>query len=346
MGAVCMTMALAGCGASDRAPGEVGLVDAPDTHARDSDLAGEDAAPPAPDSALRMRVVTFNTGTASEARIGSDAPAGWGPEQAAWSDEHYGNGLAWRALIDDVRAWLARVEADVVVVQEMFHPGRCPDIPLEAHAGFVCEGWQPGDPTVFQQVLGEGWQVICHPGRDDKCLAVRTAFGRFAGCEADFCLEGAEGERVPGCGSGARVARGVVVRPAGTSITLTHVHGSSGLLPADQACRLAHFDQAFARPSDLVLGDFNTDPARFSPGDPSAVRLREAGTTGGWRFLNRWAEDALPTYGGVVTIDHVLGQGWEGTCHAAGLEAPWPAPTEARFFDHAPLVCDLVRLPR
>ena len=66
--------------------------------------------------------------------------------------------------------------------QEIFHPGECAAIPVEFHAGFYCETYADGDPTVAQAILGPGYQVACNLGKPDKCAAVRTALGTFRGC--------------------------------------------------------------------------------------------------------------------------------------------------------------------
>ena len=117
--------------------------------------------------------------------------------------------------IDATQVFFREIEADVIVFQEIFWSGHCGDVPAEARPDFVCEGWQAGDPTVAQILLGEGYQVACHPGKPDKCAAVNLDFGSFSGCDQAFCLEGLEGLGVEGCGQGARVARGVIVREDG-----------------------------------------------------------------------------------------------------------------------------------
>src|SRR5690606_3449101 len=106
--------------------------------------------------------------------------------------------------------------------------------------------------------------------------------GAFVGCDADFCLEGLEGYTVTGCGSGARVARGIIERVDGEAdITLINYHGSSGFTPDDIGCRVQQTEQVFVAFGDtgapgangthnLVMGDFNTDPERLD--EDSAFR--------------------------------------------------------------------------
>lgn len=280
----------------------------------------------------RVVAVTFNTGTTPS--LGHDRPPddGYGARQAALSDEHYGNGLAWVSAIEDTARFFAEANADIVGLQEIFSTSACPEVPEEARAGFVCAGWQPGSPTVASRVLGAGYQVVCHPGRDDKCLAVRVAFGRFRGP-----LEGAPLE---GCGRGARVARGVIDRVEGPPITVVHVHGTSGFAEEDVRCRAAQIERAFALAGDrtLLLGDFNTDPTRLRGGDPSADALAEGAARAQLSFHTDVSERAPPTYAGLVSIDHVLSDFATGDCAS-------PPVTEMVYFDHRPQLCALTESP-
>lgn len=312
--------------------------------ANDDDSAG----PPA----LRFVATSFNTGTTDGLPHDAAPDDGYGDEQAALSDTWYGDGLAWSAAVEDAAAFFASTEADIVGFQEIFWSDECAGIPVDAHAGFVCEQWQVGDPTVAQVILGDGWQVACHPGKTDKCLAVRSTLGRFANCEEDFCLEGLAGGQVDGCGSGSRVGRGVVELTDGGSLTVVNVHGSSGLSDDDKACRVAQFEQVFedlgdgsGEPaangeSNLILGDLNTDPGRFLS-DPSASYFADAAEAGGFGFHTAVGPDAVPTYSGLANIDHVLSDGFDGDCWAAGIDAGHPAVSDVIYFDHTPQVCAL-----
>jgi hypothetical protein len=309
----------------------------------------DDSATPA----AGFTAVTFNTGT-TEGSVPDDNPnGGYTPEQAGWSDEYYGDGLAFEAVVDDTRAWFEAVEADVVVFQEIFFSGLCPEVPSEATEGFVCETWVEGDPTVAQVVLGDGWQVACHPGKDDKCAAVRRSFGSFVGLADDFHLEGLEGATIEGCGSGARVGRGIIERVDGGGLTLVNVHGSSGISGEDMACRTLQFQQVFedlglgdGEPAangaiNLVMGDFNTDPGRAVEFDESAAYLASAVESSAFVFLSEVGPDAEPSYQGLANIDHVLSDGLAGDCVVPGVSEGEPEVSEIVFFDHHPVVCEL-----
>ncbi len=295
-------------------------------------------------------VVTFNTGTSEN--MGHDAPPddGYDGAKAKISDTWYGDGLAWLPAVAATRAFFAEIAADVVVFQEIFWAGRCPDIPTDAHDDFYCKSWQAGDITVALDVLGPGWQVMCNPGKPDKCAAVRRAFGSFQGCKEDFCLEGMQGFQVNDCGKGVRTGRATIDLVAGGSLTVVNIHGSSGFKAEVQACRVKQFDQAFVDLGDgepgangarnLVMGDLNTDPARFADFDPSAARIHDfVGPDKAFQFLSEVGKDAPPSYQGIVNIDHVTSDAFEGTCKVAGLTDELPAVIDAIYFDHKPVVC-------
>lgn len=284
-----------------------------------------------------ITVVTFNTGTPNLPGEGRDAV-----------DMYYGNGLSWQAAIDDTRAFFARIDPDIVAFQEIFHPAECAAIPPEAHAGFICETWRDGDPTVAQEVLGDGWQIACHLGKPDKCLAVNRRLGHFAGCDGDLCLDGLDGAEVPDCGSGSRIGRGVVALENGGELTVVSVHGTSGLEQADQDCRLRQFEQIFSdldgEPAangerNVILGDLNTDPARFAGDDESAALFAQEVDGDPFHFITEVGTDVTPTYT-LVNIDHVVSDALDGRCSHPGLEGE-PPVAETPYFDHKPAVCEV-----
>lgn len=342
-----LLLAASACTPQDSADADADVT--PDSTAITSDASADAEIGPTPQPIV---VVTFNTGTATKV-IKDDADnAGYGTTEAEWSDTYYGNGLAYVAFVQAATEFFASTPADIVAFQEIFYSGLCPDVPAEARVGFVCETWSAGDPTVAQLLVGAGWQVACHPGKPDKCLAVRRAFGTFRGCDADLCLEGLAGSTVDGCGKGARVARGVIDRVTGGPLTVVNFHGTSGFDPASQECRKAQVEQVFVNLGDgapgangaenIVLGDLNTDPGRLAGDELSAARwLDFVGDGKAFHFVTEVGEEAPATYGGLVTIDHVISDVFDGDCWTAGVTPGHPAITGSRFFDHLPTVCTL-----
>lgn len=294
-------------------------------------------------------VVTFNTGTTTGMNHDGAPDDGYSSAEAEISDMHYGDGLAWVPVVEDTERFLADVRPDIIGFQEIFHPGECATIPTELHAGFVCESWTAGDPTVAQRIVGMGYQVACHQGKNDKCIAVRRAFGSIRGCDGDLCMDFLGGAEVPDCGSGSRVGRAVVDRVDGSELTVVNVHGSSGIETADVACRVSQFEQVFVdldgEPAangeiNIVLGDLNTDPGRYDGVEESATRFTQLAAGSGFTFATEVGRTAPRSYAGIVDIDHVLSDGLTGECTIPGVTDDEPV-TEIRYFDHSPVICEL-----
>lgn len=308
--------------------------------------------PPAQAASTAFTVVTFNVGTTE--RLPHDGPPddGYGTEQALVSDEHYGDSLAWPLAIEAAREFFARVQPDIVGFQEILGAQGCAAVPEELRRGWVCEGWSPGDPAVAQQVLGPGYQVACHPGKPDACLAVRRDFGTFRGCESDLCPEPLEGFPVEGCGRRARVARGTLDLAAGGTLTVVSLHGTSGRKESDEACRVAQIEQVFVDLGDgtpgangernLIIGDLNTDPYLLRERSPGARRWGDfVGEDHRFRFISPVGPDAPRGYRGVADIDHVIADAFTGQCWIAGLGGRPGVLPDAVYFDHRPVVCEL-----
>lgn len=296
-------------------------------------------------------VVTYNTGTTEGLAHDAEPDDGYSSDDAILSDTWYGDGLAWNPAVEAATTFFTRVRPDVVGFQEIFFSDDCATIPVEAHADFVCTTWMPGDPTVAQVILGPDYQVACHPGKSDKCLAVRKDFGTFTTCDADFCLDGLDGGTVEGCGSGARVARGTIERSDGSLLTIAHVHGSSGIDDSDKACRVQQIDQVFVDldgepaangSANIILGDFNTDPGRWTGIDASAAAWATYVDGDAFHWVTEAGPDAPLTYQGVATIDHVVSDVFQGDCWHAGVTDGEPAVLDAVYFDHSPAVCSLI----
>jgi hypothetical protein len=298
-------------------------------------------------------VITFNTG--GGAGGSDDLPnEGFHSEQFEISDDWYGNGLAWPAFITAAAEFIAETDPDVIVFQEVFWTGDCPGIPEEFHTGFICEDWTWNQPTVVQMILSDDFQIVCNFGKPDKCAAVNRRFGTFQGCGSDFCLEGMTGATVESCGKGSRVGRGVIDLVGGGTLTLVNFHGSSGLKTDDSQCRVKQIDQVFINLGDgqpaasgevnLIMGDLNTDPARFAE-ELSAIRWNDfVGEGKAFHFITEVGMDVVPTYHGIANIDHVISDQLVGNCWHPGVTEGHPPVTEATYFDHNPSVCT-VQMP-
>lgn len=298
--------------------------------------------------------MTFNTGTGKATSTDGQDNLGYGEEQAEFSDEYYSNSLAWKPAIEAVREFVQGISPDIVAFQELFYCEECADIPEAARAGFVCEDWTPGSPSVAQMILGTDYQIATHANQHDKCLAVHKRFGRICGCDGDSCPGGLEGFPVDGCGSGARVGRAVIERTSGELLTVISYHGTSGFLGHDRECRVRQVDQIFVDFGDgapgvngsahVILGDFNTDPKRMRCVDRSAQRWNVfVGGDKPFHFVTDVGKDAPGAYLGCFHIDHIVSDVFRGEQLNPGTIAEiFPF----RMFDHSPIVARLERVAR
>ncbi|MGF1468866.1 MAG: hypothetical protein ACFCGT_22300 [Sandaracinaceae bacterium] len=304
------------------------------------------------DRGLTLTAITFNVGTTPSLPHDDPPDDGYTSTEARASDDHYGDGLAWAPVVEDVRAFLQAEAPDLVAFQEVFYSPECAAVPAEARAGFVCETWADGDPTVAEVVLGAGYQIACNLEREDKCVGVRRRFGTWRGCDGALCLNGLAGSRVPDCGGGSRVGRGVVELVAGGELTVVHLHGTSGFSAEDQQCRIAQIAQIFDDLGDgepgangaqnVILGDLNTDPGRALGLDGSAdAWAARVGDGSPFRFLTETDPSETPTYRGMFSIDHVVSDAFVGDCRAIGVTSGTEPVSEVRYLDHVPIVCDL-----
>jgi hypothetical protein len=317
--------------------------------------AGQQARPAERGGAANSFVVmTFNTGTTLPLRHDEPPEDGYTSREAQISDKWYGNGLAWSSAVEAVRDFMKKADPDIVSFQEMFYCDHCAPIPAQARMGFVCENWSEGDPTVASVVLGDDYQIAYHPGKPNKCLAVHRRFGTIRGYNRDAAANWLEGAPVKGCGSGARVARAIVDRVNGESLTVVSIHGTSGMKPADQACRVRQVERVFVDFGDgapgangkqnIILGDFNTDPGRAAAIDASAVRWNDfVGEGKAFHFISKVGANAPRAYQKFADIDHVVSDVYHGSCSYPGVDKGSPPVFDGTYFDHVPVVCTISR---
>lgn len=293
-----------------------------------------------------LTVVSANIGTTTGLDHDGDVDDGYTSEEAAIADALYGNGLSWRPAEEAFAAWLQGVRPDVVGLQEGFYDPDCDEIEVDEHLDFICR--ERDGSLQVRRLVGEGYQVAIAPGQTDNALAVRREVGAFVGCDEDVCA--LTGFETPGdCGRGARIARGELALVGGEVLTVVLVHGTSGVGSDDEACRVSQVEQVFVDHGDgrpavgersLVLGDLNTDPAAFAGADPSADRWSDF--VGEGRDFRWHTElDGPPTYAGLVRIDHVASDAFDGGCVHPGVTPGEEAVWDTVYWDHVPVVCAL-----
>jgi hypothetical protein len=324
---------------------------APDAASARPDAAGagrEDAGA----SPASVRLITFNIGTTDG--LPHDAgDDGYTGEMAEITDAHYRNSLSWNPAEAALVAFLSDRAPDIVAFQEGFHDPWCEDIEVDPDLDFVCRDYDPDGPMQPERVLGPDFQIGCAPGQEDNCIGVRRAVGQLVGCPEDGpCRLTLDGLETPGqCGSGARVSSGRVLRPDGAEWVVVNVHGTSGIEPDDQACRVAQFRQIFVDRGDgrpeangavnIVMGDLNTDPVVMAGLDPSADAWNTyVGPDRAFRHLSPTERFGPATYANALRIDHIASDMLTGDCVIPGSTEGEPPVMDAVYWDHRPVVCD------
>jgi hypothetical protein len=205
---------------------------------------------------------------------------------------------------------------------------------------------------VARVVLGENYQIAYHPEKPSKCVAVHRRFGTIRGYKNDSSANWLEGSPLKGCGSGARVARAIIDRANGETLTVVSIHGTSGMKPDDQKCRVRQVEQIFVDfgngspavqgKQNLILGDFNTDPGKASAVDQSAARWNDfVGEGKPFHFISKVGAVAPRAYQGFADIDHVVSDVFHGSCQYPGVDEGLEPVFDGIYFDHVPVICTI-----
>ena len=136
-------------------------------------------------------------------------------------------------------------------------------------------------------------------------------------------------------------------------MTVVHIHGTSGINKSDRTCRKKQFRQVFKNLGDgqpgangrinMIFGDFNTDPHRLDWLDKSARYLQVTAAKHGFKFHTGENSSELRTFRGLVSIDHVLSDHFQGSCTFPGVTPGTEPVLRESYFDHAPVLCTLSR---
>jgi len=328
-------------------------VPGPDGRAGEA-LRGDAALPP-----VTFTVMTFNTGTTAQALHDKDEEAGNGDgytsEHAAWISEHYGNNLAWKPAEEALRQFIAKQAPDIIAFQEMFYDPWCanqPDPP--DHLDLVCEGYDPASLLTVERLVGPDYRVVSAMGHPDNWIAVRRDFGTIEGCpDQGPWVDGSQGFGIPDCCSGARVSSVDVILADGRRLTVVDVHTNAGMKDEDMACRVLQFEQVFLDRGDgipaasgsanVVMGDMNTDFFLFAGADPSVDRWNDfVGPGKAFHYVSSDSADGPATHATGMRLDHVASDALAGTCFVAGESEGTDPVMESTFFDHRPVVCEVV----
>jgi hypothetical protein len=248
-----------------------------------------------------------------------------------------------------IRERLAKLDGDVIALQEVSPPWQCDNIQEGSDRRVCHRSHVDGQPTQVRRLVGEGYTIACDDRYQYDCVAVHPRFGTIENCTpGGMCTRPSPAVKA-GCDDGFTVTGFRVLPKAGAPFTIVNAHPQSGPSAASAGCRRHQIDQVFgvlAGPArTLATGDFNLDA--YSDQDESAVAFRAVvGEGKRFQFHSGIAEHQPPyvtaTYvnGGHV-YDHVVSDFARGTCTTLG-----PAPGTGRLdggsgTDHRALLCDL-----
>lgn len=295
----------------------------------------------------QITVVTFNVGT-SKGQAHDQGNDGYTSEHAKIADKLYHNSLSWNPAEIGLTSYLAQLKPEIVAFQEMFYDPWCEEITVDPQLDFVCKTYTKARPLQIERLLGTDYQVACAAGKEDNCIGVKKSMGRIKGCPLDApCIGGLDGMGPPGgCTKRPRVGTVVIELPSGREIAVVVVHGTSGLKLDDMLCRRDQFKQIFVDrgdgkpaafgPTNIVLGDLNTDPFQNFLDPSAALWNQHVGPGKPFHFISA----AVPkSYLGLFSIDHVVSDKLSGSCVVVGASPGTQPVIDAVYWDHKPIVC-------
>jgi hypothetical protein len=252
---------------------------------------------------------------------------------------------------------LEDLQPDVVILLEALDADSCTSDTWTGEADLACTDATSREP--YQQarrLLGPDYTISCDGRSHRSCIGVRTARITIEQCPAgSLCITGSTTASHPEvCGSHGGFTSVSKVDatwttddgplPASSSFTIiaTHAHNATDM--AGDACRSAHYKQAFEDlPNDghtLIAGDMNMDPYRFPELFPSAGYWHTQ--VGNDKRFTAHSVDADPptaTWLGAATLDYILSDFLSGDCTV--LSEDMRIDGEASTMDHSAVSCTL-----
>lgn len=280
-----------------------------------------------------------------EANVGNPDEALGGPCPAA----PYHGATCSIAQEQAATAAIAARDPDIVFLMEVLDPTYCGPETWDGDPDLACSGAPDRDPHAqATRYVGPDYTVVCDSIAHYDCVAVRTERVTLEECPAgETCLSAGESPPHPAaCGAGAwntSVSR-VHATVDGRPLTLVFAHPMAAA--SDDPCRLAQYEQAFAELPDgdtLIAGDLNFDPYRVTDWEASAVWRSYVGEGAPFTAHNvSEGELPLPTFLGIITLDYVLSNVFEGDCEVLGA-SPETVRIDAPLntMDHQAVVCSL-----
>jgi len=264
--------------------------------------------------------------------------------------------LCLASVEERISAGIARLQPDVIVLQEVTDPGQCEQF-SERNPDRVCFNYTERTPYFqIRRLVGPDYTIVCDARNHFECVAVHVEAGTIDGCPRGRLCRGGAMADVPkdNCDPGFTVSK-VTTTVHGVRMAIVNVHSNSRSIICRKKAFRRIFETVDGKPPlaseerNLILGDMNVDP--FCSDDASARLWIQyvGGVNEGkpYHYHSGPAEHIppYPTYPALGRVlDHVISNFAEGICLTLGESPGTERLDGGSGMDHRALLCDLTIL--
>lgn len=229
-----------------------------------------------------------------------------------------------------LRESIAGLDADVILLQEVFDAKWCRELPEEKDRRKACYRYE--DRKIRDQarrLLGPRYTIVCDSRSHFECIGVRKDYAEVKDCEPGaMCRRRGSITHDPPAGCDTKpVVFGIDLDIEGHEVRIVNAHpaASGEECRAEQVRRMfeGYGDTPPLAPPDtptIITGDMNLDPFRDSPDSPDILHwLTHVGDDRPFYYLSGIAE-ADPPFATCAgrTLDHVITNFAAGSCSTLG----------------------------
>ncbi len=269
--------------------------------------------------------------------------------------------LCLNAREKSLRKNIAALDADIILLQEVFDVKWCEQLPKEKNRKKVC--YRYSERKIRDQsrrLLGPDYTIVCDSRSHFECIGVRKDFAAVKGCEPGaLCRDrGSITHDVPEECDPKAVVFGIDIDIDGYKLRIVDGHPAA----TGEECRAEEVRRMFEGYGDvpplaaadyptIITGDMNLDPYRDLPESPDIVNWHaHVGEGKPFYYLSGIAESDPPlqTCAG-RSIDQVITNFATGTCVTLGeasgtvrLDGEKTSKAIIDANDHRAILCDII----
>lgn len=256
-------------------------------------------------------------------------------------------------------AGIAKINPDIVALQEVYDVSWCEKKPPEKNKTKVCRDYDKITPRdQVRRLLGDQYTIVCDGRSNYECVGLKKTVGKIENCpDGELCKGPNAAITLPepeGC-EPYPVVFGVNFIIGGKTIRMVNAHPA-----ASQAkCRKGDISNLFGNAADtgpladpklnvLTMGDFNTDPFHGTDDEAADILRDNVGPGKTFYYLSGPAEHDPPFTTSVNrTIDHVFTNFANGKCKTLGRDKDNPrldgsvGEPRTEGTDHSPVLCEI-----